>query len=253
MQIAARSKRPQLQKRDALETETYDWRHPSVARSFIPQTPIRLQQLRILSREAIKTRAPKTVFALDDEAQCHRKFAKCFLIGFNRGETRNQISFAVCRTTRVQLSVLNCCRKRPRRPLVELAHRLHIVVTVNNKRFRTTATLAIQDRISRTDAKRPRAHADSLHRLFDRLSNRAHACATRGDGGHAAEVLQALRKATGVTIYVTIEFCNRHSYTKSTKLVDLFLVKQKVPGLFSSPFKSGTNQILFKRRVEFRS
>src|SRR6185503_5563258 len=75
MQIRASAKRAQFEKRDAFETETYDRILPRVARTFVPQTTIRLQELRIFTREAIKTRAAESVFALDDETQRHWKFA----------------------------------------------------------------------------------------------------------------------------------------------------------------------------------
>src|SRR6185503_3703722 len=92
-----------------------------------------------------------------------------------------------------------------------MAHRLHIVVTIHNERLWTATTFAVNDRITGADAKRARAHANSLHRLLDRLSYGAHAGAARRNGRHAAEVLQALRKATRVTIYVPVELRKRHN------------------------------------------
>src|SRR4051812_40471614 len=86
-----------------------------------------------------------------------------------------------------------------------MAHRLHVVMSVDNKRLWTTATLAVNDWITRADAKRARADADSLHRLLDRLCNRAHTRATRGDGGHAAKLLQPLRKTACVPVYISIK------------------------------------------------
>jgi hypothetical protein len=64
-----------------------------------------LQQLRILFGEAIKTRTAQTIFAFDEKAKRYRKFAKRFLIGLDSGQSRNEISFAVCRPTRLELSV----------------------------------------------------------------------------------------------------------------------------------------------------
>src|SRR6185436_5387514 len=91
-----------------------------------------------------------------------------------------------------------------------MTHRLHIVVSVNNKHLRTTTGLAVKNRISRTDAKRPRPHAYSLHRLFNRLGDRAHACAARSNGWHAAEILQAFRKAACVPIDVAVKLGKGH-------------------------------------------
>src|SRR6185369_6995739 len=95
-------------------------------------------------------------------------------------------------------------------PFCEVAHRLHVVVSVNDERFWTAATLTVKDRISRADAKRSRPHPHALHRLFNRFCDRAHACATRGHGRHAAEILQAFRKAACVPIYVAVKLGKRH-------------------------------------------
>ena len=76
-----------------------------VARAFIPQATVSLQQLRILSREAIKTRTAKTILAFDKEAKRDRKFSKCLLIRFDCRKPRDQIAFTVRRAARVQLAV----------------------------------------------------------------------------------------------------------------------------------------------------
>src|SRR6185503_4567241 len=94
-----------------------------------------------------------------------------------------------------------------------MAHRLHVVVTINDESLCTAATLAVDDRIARTDAKRARADAHSLHRLFDRLRDRTHARATRSHGRHAAEILQTLRKAARVSIYIAVKLCKGHALT----------------------------------------
>src|SRR5262245_54284557 len=93
-----------------------------------------------------------------------------------------------------------------------MAHGLHVVVTVDYKRLRTTTTLAVNNWIAGADAKRARTDADSLHRLLNCFGNGAHARSTRGDRGHAAEALQTLRKTARVAIYITIKFDKGHHY-----------------------------------------
>src|ERR1700741_749659 len=96
-----------------------------------------------------------------------------------------------------------------------MAHRLHVVMSVNNKRLWTTTTLAIDDWISGADAERARSHAHALHRLFDRLGNRAHACTARGHGRHAAKILQPFRKTACVPIDVAVKLGKGHYRTHS--------------------------------------
>src|SRR5215203_481134 len=103
-----RAKRTQLQKRYALETKTYDRILFRVARTFVPNTTICFQQVRVFGSEPVKTWTTQTVFSFDDKPQRHRKFAKRFLIRFDCGKTCEEISFAVCGATRVQLPILNC-------------------------------------------------------------------------------------------------------------------------------------------------
>src|SRR5256885_13058652 len=94
-----------------------------------------------------------------------------------------------------------------------MAHRLHVVVTVDHESLWTTAALTVDDRITRAHAKGARADTHTLHQLFDRLGNRAHAGGAPGYRRHPAEVLQPLRKAPRVTIHVTIKLREIHSCT----------------------------------------
>jgi hypothetical protein len=210
MEIGTSAESAQLKKRDALEAEAHDGILFRITRAFVPQTAVRLQQLRILFCETIQTRTAESVFALDQKAKRDWKLPKRLLISLDRGQTRNQIAFTVRRATRKQLTVLDRRGKWSGSPFCEVAHRLHIVVSINNECFWTTATLTIKDWISRTDAKRSRPHPHTLHRLFNRLRDRAHACATRGHGRHAAEILQAFRKAACVPIYVAVKLGKYH-------------------------------------------
>src|SRR5690242_13640492 len=104
MQIGARPESAQFKEGDTFETKTNNWILSRVARAFIPQTTISLQQIRVLIGEAIKTRTTEAVFAFDNETQRNRKFAKRLLISLDRGQPGQQIAFAVCSATRVQLS-----------------------------------------------------------------------------------------------------------------------------------------------------
>ena len=92
-----------------------------------------------------------------------------------------------------------------------MSHRLHIVVTIDNKALRTAATFAVDNRIAIADTKRARANADALHHLFDSLGNRAHARAARGDGRHAAKRLQPLGKTARMPVNVSIKASERHT------------------------------------------
>src|SRR5690348_11846073 len=130
MKISARAKSPQLQERDAFESKADDRSLFRVAGTFVPQTAIGLQQLCIFFGETIETGTAKTILALDNETQGHRQFSKRFLVGFDGGESRNQVPFAVRRTTRIQLSLFDSCCEWTIRPLSKMAHRLHVVVTV---------------------------------------------------------------------------------------------------------------------------
>src|ERR1043166_6908750 len=107
MQIRARAKCAQLEERDAFESKTGDRILFRVARAFIPQTTVRLQQLGILARETIKTRTAETGFTFHDEAQRHRKLAECFRTRRDRGQPLDEIAFAVCGAARVEFSVLD--------------------------------------------------------------------------------------------------------------------------------------------------
>ena len=206
-----------------------------------------MQQLRVLGREAIKTRTTETILALDDEAKRHGQFAKGLLIRLDCCQTCNQIAFAVCRTACVKLSVLDRGCEWPRSPFSQLTDRLHIVVPVNNKRLWTTTTLAVDDRITGADTKRARAHADSLHRLLDRFRNRAHARATRGHGRHTAKLLQALRKTACVPVYITIKFRK----TQTVLSVASVRFEQNVSGVLVASLKPGANQFIRKGPLKF--
>ena len=120
---------------------------------------------------------------------------------------------------------------------------------VDDEGFWTTTTLAIDDRIAGADAKRARAHANSLHRLFNCFGNGAHACAARGHGRHAAEILQTLRKAACVPVYIAVEL----DKTQSGNPWLVFRVKQKVSRVFLASFEPGTNQCLAEHFLEFLS
>jgi hypothetical protein len=122
-------------------------------------------------------------------------------------------------------------------------------MTVDDEGFWTTATLAVEDRISGADTKRARAHAHSLHRLFDCFGNGAHARAARGHGRHAAEILQALRKAARVPVYIAVKL----SKTQSRNPWLIFRLKQKVSRVFLASLESGTNQSLAEHFIEFVS
>jgi hypothetical protein len=116
MQIGVRAKCAQLQERDPFEAKTNNWIFFCVAGAFVPQTAIRLQQLRIFLREAIKTRTTESILAFDDEAKRHRQFAERLLISLDGCQSCNKIALTVCSATRVKLSVLNGGCERPRRP-----------------------------------------------------------------------------------------------------------------------------------------
>src|SRR4029079_429231 len=107
MQIGTSAERSQLEKRDALEAETHDGILSRITRAFVPQTAIRFQQLRILFCKSIQTRTAETVFALDQETKRDWKFPKRLLISLYRGQTRNEIAFAVRRATCKQFTVLD--------------------------------------------------------------------------------------------------------------------------------------------------
>src|SRR6185437_9793759 len=169
-------------------------------------------------REAIKTRTAESIFTFDNETQGHRQLAERLLICFDCRQPRDQIAFTVRRTACIQLAVCNRGGERPRGPFRQLAHRLDIVMSVDNKRLWTTATLAVNDRITRTNAKRARADADPLHRLFDRLRNRAHARAARGHRWHAAKLLQSLGKAACVPVYISIKLRENQSVLSVVKI-----------------------------------
>src|ERR1044072_4173206 len=135
-----RAKRTQLQKREAFEAGTDDRILFLVGRAFIPQAAVSLQQLRVFSREAIKTRTAKSVLAFDDEAKRDRKFSKRLWIRFDCGKTRDEIAFTIRRAARVQLAVRDRGGERSGSPFRQLGHRLNIVMTVNNKTLWTTTT-----------------------------------------------------------------------------------------------------------------
>src|SRR6185369_17925166 len=83
---------------------------------------------------------------------------------------------------------------------------------------------AINDWITRTDAKRARPHSHTLHRLFNCFGNRTHACAPRGYGRHAAEILQAFRKAACVPIDVAVKLRKGHDIRHATILSILIIL-----------------------------
>src|SRR6476620_6190312 len=143
MEIRTRAERAQLEKRDAFEAETHDRTLFRVAPAFVPQAAVSLQQLRVFAREPIKTRTAETVLAFHEKTQRHRQFAKRLLIGFDGGQTRDQIAFAVGGAARVKLAVVNRRGERTRAPFGELAHRLDVVMAVDHKCLWPTATLAV--------------------------------------------------------------------------------------------------------------
>src|ERR1700754_2612842 len=101
MQIRTCAKRAQLEKSDAFEPETHDRSLFRVAPAFVPQTAVGFQKIGVLACETIQTRAAETVFSFDQKTQRDREFAKRLLIGFNRGETRDQVAFTVGGAARV--------------------------------------------------------------------------------------------------------------------------------------------------------
>src|SRR5688572_14723347 len=98
-------------------------------------------------REAIKTRTPEPVFTFNDETQRDRKLSKRLLIRLNCGQSRDQIALAVRRAASVELPVADRRRKRPGTPVSQMAHGLHVVVTVNHEGLWSTAALAVDDGI----------------------------------------------------------------------------------------------------------
>jgi len=84
-------------------------------------------------------------------------------------------------------------------------------MSVHNKRLWTTTTLTVDDRLAGTNTKRSRPDSHSLHRLLDRFRNRAHTRAARRNRRHAAKLLQPLRKAASVPVYISIKFRKNQS------------------------------------------
>src|SRR2546426_9484918 len=203
---------PQLHKLDAFETEA-DYRPLlCVFVPFIPDTTLGSQHLGIFSGEAIKARASQSIFAVDEEAQRDGQLAKCFLIGFDSRQPGHQIAFAVGSAASIELAIDDGRRKWSNRPFTQMAHRLHIVVTVEHVALRPGTTFAVDDRIASADAKRPGPYAYALHHLFDSFCDSAHARAARGHGWHTAESLQTLREVARMAVNVSIKTSEGHRF-----------------------------------------
>src|SRR5205085_6560167 len=210
MQIGIRAVSAQFDEADTFEAETDDELLFRVAVTVVPDTAVRAQHVRVLTREAIETRTTQAVFAFDDEAQAEREFAERLLISLDGGEPCDQIAFTVRRAARVEFVVEHARRERPDRPLGQLPDRLHIVMAIDDEAMRPCAELAIDNRETAAQTKRPRARADALHHLFDLLRHRAHPRPARRHRRHATQSLQPLDESGSMTINVTIKLGNSH-------------------------------------------
>src|ERR1700730_13660004 len=204
MQIGTRSVCSQFQKRDALEAQADDRTFFCISITFVPYATVGLQQVRMLGRKAIETLTAQTVLTFDDKAQTNRKFAEGLLISLDCGQARQQIPFAVGRTARVELTVNYGSGEWTDGPIGQMAHRLNVVVTINQESVRTRAALTVDDRIAVAHPEAARADAHALHHLFDRFRHCAHARTARGYRWHATDYLQALSEALRITVNVTI-------------------------------------------------
>src|SRR2546423_4723457 len=95
MKIRARTVSSQLQKLDALETESDYRAFFSVFVTFIPDTTLGYQHFGVFGGETIQARTTQPILTFDEKPQRHRQLAKGFLIGFHRRQSRRQIAFAV--------------------------------------------------------------------------------------------------------------------------------------------------------------
>src|SRR6185295_18818674 len=129
-------------------------------------------------RKPVETWTAETIFALNDEAQRYRQLPECLLIRFDCGQPRNEITFAVSSSTGVELAVVNRCRKRTKRPFVQMPDGLNIVVTIDQKALRPTTTLAVDNRITTSHPEGTCANSDALHRLLNCFGHRTHTCAS---------------------------------------------------------------------------
>src|SRR5687768_3336980 len=102
----------------------------------------------MLTGELEEIRTAQTVFTFYDEPQRDRQFAEGLLISFHRHQTRQQIALAIRGAARVELPVQNRSRERADSPICQMAHRLHIVMTID-KVTRPAATFAVDDGIAR--------------------------------------------------------------------------------------------------------
>src|SRR5205085_12658447 len=195
---------------DPFEAETDDEAFFRVAVAIVPDAAVGAQHVCVFTRETIEARAAKPVFAFDDEAQAEREFAERLLISLDGREPCDQIAFAVRRTTRVEFAIKHARRERPDRPLGQLPDRLHVVMPIDDEAMMACAELAIDNRKTTAQTKRPRARTDALHHLLDLLCDRTHPRAARCHRRHATQCLQPLDKRSGVTINVAVEFGYSH-------------------------------------------
>src|ERR1051325_10975623 len=107
MKVYARPRHAQLQKCDALKSKTDDKTLFGVLVAFVPDAAFCLKKVRAFFREAVEARAAYARFAFNQKAQADGELAVSFLIGFDGGEPRHQIAFAVGCAARVEFAIID--------------------------------------------------------------------------------------------------------------------------------------------------
>src|SRR2546426_4467614 len=106
----------QLDERDAFESQTDNGALCCVLVTLVPETSFGAQHFGMLGSEAIEAGTSQAVFAFDDKSQTHRQLAVGFLISLGRGQSRQQVSFAVGGAARINFAVNDAGGKWTKRP-----------------------------------------------------------------------------------------------------------------------------------------
>src|SRR6266536_4128598 len=164
----------------------------------------------MLVRETVETGTAQAILPFTYEAERNGQLAKRFLISLNGRKSRHQIAFAVCRAPGIKLSVNDGRSEWSNRPVCQMPHRLHVVVTVDHNSVGSAAALTIDNGITRAHLERTSSDAHPLHHLFDCFSHCLHPGTASCDRWHTTEGLQALSKTPSMAVDVTIEAGKAH-------------------------------------------
>src|SRR4029079_7530462 len=97
----------------------------------------------MLFRKTIEAGAAQSVFAFNKKPQRHRQFAESLLVRFNSRQARHQIAFAVSRAARIKFAVQDRGCEWTNGPFTQMAHWLHVVVTIKNVTLRSAPAFTV--------------------------------------------------------------------------------------------------------------